>query len=68
MTAVVTSAKKYEKHKLSEAMKAVAEEANEALRKGYSIVGFQVVESELLIVSLYRRVPAELVSAALTGE
>lgn len=50
-------------------MKAVADEANEVAVKDYVLIGFQVVESERQIVSLYRcAVVPQLSSGSLVGE
>jgi hypothetical protein len=66
---VVTSVKTYQKGKLSEAMKAVADEANAAGPKGYVLLGFQVVESEKVVVALYRQgVGAQPLESPLVGE
>lgn len=64
---VLTNTRTYLPGKLAEAMRAVQDESNDVVPKGYALVGFQVVESEKMIVSLYRRMPAAT-GAVLTGE
>ena len=65
----VTVVKGYQSGKLKDAMLAMAEEANEVHGKGYTLVGFQVVESEKQIAGLYRRAAAPAApGATLVGE
>ncbi len=51
----VTSIHSYGEIGVREAMKKLTTEANE--HPGYVLVGFQIVESEQLVVALYRKSP-----------
>jgi hypothetical protein len=48
-------------------MKEVAEEANRASSEGWVLVGFQVVESEACVVSLFQK-QRPMAASSLVGE
>lgn len=47
---------RYKSGKIQTAMVAITEEAEKVSRDGYELVGYQVVESERCITTLYKKV------------
>ncbi len=60
---------KYDRGHLDKALLAMLLEAGEAEKKGYELVGYQVVESERCVATMYRKVKrAPPTGASLIGE
>ena len=66
----MTTLHKYERGKLQRAMMAMSAEAEKVAADGYELVGYQVVESERCITTLYKRAARRTppTESALVGE
>ena len=65
---MLTGLHRYEAGSLKVAVASMIEENAGLMRKGYALIGFQVVESERTLVTVYRRAQQSDAASSLVGE